>query len=492
MAAEMGERPVYAVGEGNPGEVFASGEPRVVDDVAEGEVAGSGGIRSIMYHPIGVHGTISVGATEPGAFDETDQQVLALLATSAAAACTRAKREQEVREARERTETVLNRVNGLVENTVEVLVQAATREELAEGVVSQLAAAEPYSFAWLGRPDVASETLSPSTWAGHGDVPAADLAFDLTGDGPVARAYRTGEPQIIQDIGASRDDLSYADVLGEDVRASIVIPLVYKETTYGVLAVFADEAGAFDEREQVVLTAIGRAVANAINAIERGRIMDATEIIELEFTVNDADLLFSRLSRGADCRVEAAGIDYRPDGSLRLYLTAEGADGERLAALAREDEDVTEAKVIADHDGECLLELAVGESLLATLAEFGAVPREVVGEGGTTRFTVELPYEAEAREVFGLVEDRYPSTDLVGYHERERPVETRQEFRAALSERFTDRQETALRTAYLGGFFEWPRDIDGNELAEAMDISRPTYHQHLRAAQRKVLEELFE
>jgi predicted DNA binding protein len=79
----------------------------------------------------------------------------------------------------------------------------------------------------------------------------------------------------------------------------------------------------------------------------------------------------------------------------------------------------------------------------------------------------------------------------VGYHEHERPVETRQEFRAELADRFTDRQETALRTAFLGGFFEWPRQIDGNELADAMDISRPTYHQHLRAAQQKVLEELF-
>ncbi len=493
MAAEMGNRPVYEVGEGNPGEVFASGEPRVVNDVTDGEVAGRGGIRSIMYHPVGVHGTISVGAPERGAFDETDQQVLALLATSAAAACTRAKREREVREAQQRTETVLDRVNGLIEDTVEVLVQAVTREELAEGVVSELAGAEPYTFAWLGRPDVASETLSPSTWAGHGDVPADELAFDLNDDGPIARAYRTGEPQVIQDIADRVDDMPCASaVLGENVRASIVVPLVYKETTYGVLVVFADEADAFDEREQVVLTAIGRAVANAINAIERGRIMDATEIIELEFTVDDADLLFCRLSRGADCRVEAAGTDYRPDGNVRLYLTAEGADGERLAALAREDSDVTAVKLIADHEGGCLLELTVEDSLLATLTEFGAVPREVTGEGGMTRFTVELPYEGEAREVFELVERRYPSTDLVGYHERERPVETRQEFRAALSERFTDRQETAIRTAYLGGFFEWPRDIDGNELAEAMDISRPTYHQHLRAAQRKVLEELFE
>jgi predicted DNA binding protein len=153
---------------------------------------------------------------------------------------------------------------------------------------------------------------------------------------------------------------------------------------------------------------------------------------------------------------------------------------------------VTGARLITDHDAGCLLEVTVEESLVGQLSERGAVVRELVAENGTTRVTVELPYEAEARELFEMVEERYAGTDLVGYHEHERPVQTRQEFRAALADRFTDRQETALRTAYLGGFFDWPRGIDGNELADAMDISRPTYHQHLRAAQRKVLEELFE
>ena len=43
-----------------------------------------------------------------------------------------------------------------------------------------------------------------------------------------------------------------------------------------------------------------------------------------------------------------------------------------------------------------------------------------------------------------LVADRYHSTDLVGYHEHERPVRTRQEFREAVTERFTDRHSVCL------------------------------------------------
>jgi len=384
-------------------------------------------------------------------------------------------------------------VNGLVENTVEVLVQATTREEIETGVVEELAAADPYAFAWIGQPDVASETLSPTAWAGDASLPIQGRSFPLDRGGePVSDAYREGSPQIVEELDA--DGVGPWDgIVGETaVDSLLVVPLVYKDTTYGVLAVLAEAEDALDERERVVVESIGRAVANAINAVERGRILDATEIIELEFAVDDPNLLFSRLAAGADCRIESAGVDYRSDGNVRLYLTATGADAGALLDVADGVDDVRAATCIVDTEDECLLELVVEESLFAMLSEYGAVPQGATADGTTTRFTVELPYETEARELFELVEDRYPGTELLGYHERERAVETRQDFKAALSDRLTDRQETALRTAFLGGFFDWPREVDGNELAEAMDISRPTYHQHLRAAQAKVFEELFQ
>jgi PAS domain S-box-containing protein len=483
------DRPAYGVEEGMPGRVFATGESRIIDDLQAIDVeTNTDVLQSAMYYPMGVHGTLTIASTEPAAFDGADEQVLALLATAAAAACTRARRERQVRKAREHVETVLERINGLVENTVEILVGATTREELESGVVEQLAAADPYTFAGIGRPDVAGETLSPTEWTGTASVPLADATFSLDGSNPVADAVETGRPQVVEPGDVSAGMLGCT---GEDAQTAMVVPLVYRDTMYGVFVVFADQVGAFDERERVVLTALGRAVANAINAIERGRILEADEVIELELAIDDPDLLFSRLAAGCECTIEVADFDYRSDGRLRLYLSADG-EGETLAGAARTVDAVEDVQLIVDTDENCLLELTVEASLIERLGEFGAVVRDVVAEAGVTRVTVELPYEAEAREVFDLVEDRHPDTELVGYHEHERPVRTRQEFRAALADRFTDRQETALRTAYLGGFFDWPREIDGNDLAEAMDVSRPTYHQHLRTAQRKVFEELFE
>ena len=484
----LGERPVYEVDEGYPGEVFTTGEARVVDNIDEQE-RGPEGAASAMYYPVGVRGTLSVASTEPGAFDEADEQLLALLATSAAAACTRAKREHEVREAREHTERVLDRVNGLIRQTVEVLVEATTRDELERDVVDEIVAADPYTFAWVARPDVTSETLEPTAWTDTPELAPDDWSFALDGSDPLGEVYREGVPQLLgrADLPASEPWSSLAGV----VEALVAVPLVYKSTTYGVLVVSAADAEALDERERVVVEALGRATANAINAVERGRILDATEIIELELSIGDPDLFFSRLS-GEGGHLESAGLDRHPDGTVELYLSATDVDPDGFIHRVREDPEVESVTCIVAREQECLLEVVLGESLLVTLTEYGAALRSVTAEDGSTRITVELPYEAEARDLFDLVAEEYPGTELLGYHERERPVETRQDFTGAINDRLTDRQETALRTAYLGGFFDWPRGVDGNELAEAMDISRPTYHQHLRAAQEKVFSELFQ
>jgi len=82
--------------------------------------------------------------------------------------------------------------------------------------------------------------------------------------------------------------------------------------------------------------------------------------------------------------------------------------------------------------------------------------------------------------------------EVVAQRDRERPPATRQEFVANVEERLTDRQLTALRKAHVSDYFRWNRQVNGDSLAESMDIGRSTYHQHLRAAERKLIESFFE
>jgi GAF domain-containing protein len=493
---EMSERPAYGLNEGPVGEVFVSVEPAIYDDVQTyDDEHDRSPVKSVMYFPIGVHGALSIGTTEEGAFDDADEQIATLLATNAAAACNRAKREREVRDARERIATIVERINGLVEDTIEVLVKATTREEVEQGVCEQLAGADPYVYAWIARPEVRGGSLTASEWAGDADFDVDGAELAIGGGGPSVDAFAEDESRVVDgeamDAAASAQSwLAEARTAG--VESLMAVPLSYRGGGYGVLLVCSDRPDAFDERERVVLEALGRAVANAINTVESGRILEADTVIELSIAIGGGQLLPGRLSAATGADLTSAGTMTQDESGLRLFLTATGAAGDDVADALAADDAVEAATLVAEHEGECLFDVSVAAPLIATLVDHGAVPKAIAAEDGTTRLTVELPSETAAREAFAMVEDRYPNAELVGYHERERPVQTQQEFRAALSDRFTDRQETALRTAYLGGFFDSPRGADGDELATGMDISRPTYHQHLRAAQRKVFEELFE
>jgi predicted DNA binding protein len=55
----------------------------------------------------------------------------------------------------------------------------------------------------------------------------------------------------------------------------------------------------------------------------------------------------------------------------------------------------------------------------------------------------------------------------------------------------TERQTEVLQTAVERGYFEWPREISSEELADELGITRATFLEHLRKAQEKVFAEMF-
>ena len=93
--AGRGPRPP---GEGVTGEVYASGEPWVCDDVAAlGDDREYHGMRSFAAVPLGEHGAFVVGAAETDSFDGDDVSVLELLATNAVAAMDAHDRRRRLR-----------------------------------------------------------------------------------------------------------------------------------------------------------------------------------------------------------------------------------------------------------------------------------------------------------------------------------------------------------------------------------------------------------
>ncbi len=136
--------------------------------------------------------------------------------------------------------------------------------------------------------------------------------------------------------------------------------------------------------------------------------------------------------------------------------------------------------------------MRLAESGVRTLTNHGATIRDITVEDGVGTCLVDVPQHADIREVADALAMIYEDTELVARREVDRPVRTAAERRNRILDELTDRQLTTLRLAYYGGFFDWPRESTGEDIADAMDVSPPTMHQHLRKGLKSILGEFFE
>ncbi|RBI61496.1 hypothetical protein DMJ13_12335 [halophilic archaeon] len=405
-------------------------------------------------------------------------------------------RERERRLAQQRDElATLNRINELVRRVIRSLVAAASREEIETAVCERLADSNLYRFAWVGERDLSGDVTVRSKAGDDGGF--HELVSDAAGEEwerPAVTALRTDECQVVQDIPNESDhpdDL--ADAAGErGIRSGLAVPLTYGATTYGVLVVYATRTDAFSEREAAGFDVLGETVGFAINAIERERLLAADSVLELEFRVSDPDWLLVDLSARGDCTLVLDGTVPTSEGEILHYVRVSGVDPERVADFAEDVSTVTDVGVVTDRNGDGLVSITVSTSLVTAVLDAGASVRSARAQAGEGKLVVEAPRDVDVRTLAGSLDDAFVGVELLAKRERERPVQTAGEFREELASGLTARQRATLQAAFLAGYFDWPRASTAEEVADSMDISSATFHQHLRKAQRKLASAFFD
>jgi len=398
--------------------------------------------------------------------------------------------ELRVERQRRDLERLTDRLHGLVGDVMESVLHARTREEIESTVCGRLVDVPQYVSAWVGRSDLRTDEVVPAACGGRD--PPADASIPLDDeDDPTVRALSTG---AVVDGVTDLDALAplHRAIAGDDAGALVALPLTYGDASYGVLTVYAADDDAIDDRELAVLEALARVTSTAINAVEGRRILTADEVVELELAISEEGPFYRDLAAALECNLTYEGTIYDDEG-VRMLFVADGVDPETLEAAGREHEAVDAVSVLGKGEGSTVVEFGVEEPpVVALLADQGAETTAIEVDGRTATLTVELPVGTDTRAVIDQLGEQYPSVELRARRERDRSERTRRELVADIEERLTDRQRLALQKAYLGGFFDWPRETSGEEVAASMDISPSTFHQHLRTAERKVLASLFE
>jgi len=266
------------------------------------------------------------------------------------------------------------------------------------------------------------------------------------------------------------------------------IPIVHGRSLYGVIGIHSARPDAFTEREQDIVGQLGEVVGHAVAAVDRKRALTSDETIELEFRLHDVEAL--DLAEVGDGRIVFDRAIPLGDGSYLQYGTATGDMMEAIERLV--DAEFTPhagpLQVVETNTDETRFEHRLAEpSVVSKAAAEGGYFDEARFEDGTYDLRVLVPPGSDVRAVVDAVMEQYPRTELVTRRQTTRSETGPRQVKESLADRLTERQRAALEASYRGGFFELPRSNSGEDIADSLDISTSTFHQHLRKAERKLL-----
>jgi predicted DNA binding protein len=380
----------------------------------------------------------------------------------------------------------LNQVNTVVRDVVDSLLEGVTREEVEGIVCERLVETHLYDSAFTVARGIGRDGVRVRTSAGLDADAVAEFDEDDFVESGIAAAIDTGEIHTVQYVNGDDDVPQRLRTLASEsgFRSYAVVPLTYRDTVYGALVVNALRPDAFSDREQASFDLLGESVGYAINAIESKRVLYADTLSELTFDVEADEEFLVRAARETGAAFELEGLVPTGEG-VTCYLHVDDAEPEAVVEYAREDDAVSTARVISDDGGllECTLR---ADSTLLTLTEYGVTVVEATADGSGLRVVAVAAPETPVRDVVETVTAAVPGAELAAKRETKRTLKSVAGFRDQLTERLTDRQQEVLEAAYFGGYFKRPRESSGQELAEAFDLSAPTFHQHLQAGLHKL------
>lgn len=393
----------------------------------------------------------------------------------------------ESRRGRRRDDAV-SRFHDVAHEVTESVIERATRREVERAACERLADSEYYECAWLGAPEPRSETVSVRADAGGDATPdAVELPGASDGaDSLFGRALEAGETRTTREHA-----LAEAEAVASDAEAAAV-PVVNGETTYGVLVVYADRDDAFGAAERGIVARLGRVVGHAIAAAERKRALVSETAVELEFRLHDAVRPLDD-AEGPDGTVTLERAIPVRDDAFRIYGVADERSVDAIDAMTATVDEWDAVSVVGERPSGVRFELRVsGVPVMSEVASLGGAIASVVVDGRDLDMTVHLPEEAAVRRVVETIREAHDDAEAIAQRRVPAHDDSLERLHAVWSEALTERQRTTVETAYFTGYFEWPRETSGSAVAEALDVSPPTFSQHLRAVQRKVFGRLLD
>ena len=277
----------------------------------------------------------------------------------------------------------LNRIHAMLSGINALIVRVRRREDLYWEACSIAIQHGGFKMAWLGLLNPAQERVVPVGWAGEvGDylshVPlsvvegSADFGF-------VGQAVQTLAPVLTQDVQRDARDTLRRETAVRGIASLASIPLVLNGKAIGVLALYATDAGHFDEEEIRLILELAGDVAFALEHIDKSEKAEYLAYYDPLTELANRTLFYERLTQ---------------------QLATASQAGEKCALVII---DLERFKTINDTFGR-----QAGDALLRKVAErvTALEPRLRVSRVGPDQFAVVVPDIDSADQLARHVEAR--------------------------------------------------------------------------------------
>ncbi|MFC5970935.1 helix-turn-helix domain-containing protein [Halomarina salina] len=210
------------------------------------------------------------------------------------------------------------------------------------------------------------------------------------------------------------------------------------------------------------------------------------------------------MSPGVHVQLAVSGVDACPASLASRSATVESvttsrpssADGDGVVGeLTVTDGDAVEAStdldgpVFSDGDRSVYRFTASGEDCpCGTVPDHGCPVRDLRADGG--RLVVTFVAD-DAETVRSVVLDLQSCCETVRLQRLTRSADGDEPTLVVVDRTaFTDRQYEVLRTAHEMGYFDRPKTATSDEVAASLDITVPTFSEHLAVSQSKLLDQV--
>ena len=444
---------------------------------------GADGRSELVAVPLDTFGLMILRTKAP---DEVDTTFVETAARNLTAGLERAAQETQVEalnqqlQAKNTTLTRHKRLAGEFREAQRRFREARSREAVYGALIDfALTAGDD---AWIGQWNASDHVIQPIFEASDGGL--AKRQGGPGEDSPAVTAATDNEAVFVPNTAR---DASYerwsSRLLNFGYRSAVAVPIGHSGVIRGAMEVVHTSVGGFDENTVEYLREVGRDASFVLSRLDDRAGRNTRSEIEFEWPAGgvlfpdvpgETRFTTSTVVVSAVDDVSVTGRVRANDQAVieRYFDTAPWFAQPSVESLGGDAFSFDVDRTVGPDDRlRCLVD-AVEVHSATLLSITSSVDREVATFRVNSSHTRPLWEALRSAGDVRLVSKRRIDVD-----------QSRTEPFAAL----TDRQTEILSEAYRRGFFEQPKGVSGDELADRFDISRSTLHQHLRTAESKLL-----